>query len=71
MRKLLCWVFGHQYAEIMRLSDFCHLVGCVRCKKRWGMNTAVHALVEWDMQLEDFHRSMGPVARKRSTKKGI
>lgn len=58
-RKLKCFLFGHQYAEIKRLSDYSHLIGCVRCKQRWGMNTFVHALVPWDMELEDFHRSMG------------
>lgn len=66
IKSFLCLIFGHRYAEIIRLSDYTHLIGCVRCKRRWGMNTDVQALIPWDMELEDVHRVMGHFENPRS-----
>lgn len=54
--------FGvHKYGYIIRLSDSCHLIECVICKKRFSINTSCHILLEWDLELEDLHRSMGHI----------
>jgi len=52
--------FGiHKYYKIRRLSDYSHLLGCELCEKRFSMNTSMKVLLDWDQELEDFHRYMG------------
>lgn len=58
-RILSCSIGSHNYYEVRRLNNCCHLIGCRDCSKLWGMNTTVHALVSWDSELEDQHRLMG------------
>lgn len=52
--------FGiHKYYEIQRLGKFSHLLGCSYCKKKFAINTEAGILLPWDLELENFHRSMG------------
>lgn len=59
MRKILCYVFGHKYYLIKKLSRTTRKVGCKRCGKVWGMNDDVQALVDWDDELEEFYKEFG------------
>lgn len=45
--------------RIKRLNRYCHLLGCVRCKRRFGMHTGERLLIPWSLELEDHHRFMG------------
>lgn len=54
--------FGiHKYYYVQRLSQNCHQFECCICKKLFGVNTSCHVLIEWDLELEDFHKSMGHI----------
>lgn len=44
----LCWLFGHKYRRIARVSASADKVGCSRCGREWGMHHGVRALVPWD-----------------------
>ena len=49
----------HKYVYMRRLSNSSHLLGCQFCRKRFVMNTWTKSLIDWDMELEDFHVEMG------------
>lgn len=53
-------LFGvHKYVYVKRLGQFSHMLRCAICAKKFCMNTSVRALLPWDQEMEDFHRSMG------------
>lgn len=59
MKRFLCAIFGHQYASIREFGYGQRMVGCVRCKSRWGMHDGVRALVPWDGELEQMYKDHG------------
>ena len=62
IRHLFGFIFGfHEYSYLFRLSKNCHMLECTICKKKYVMNTSVQVLLEWDQELEDFHREMGHI----------
>jgi len=52
---LKCRFFGHKYYLIKPLSSQTDLVGCERCKKKFGMNHSIRVLLPWDRELEKFY----------------
>jgi hypothetical protein len=52
---LKCRLFGHKYYLIKPLSSQTDLVGCERCKKKFGMNHSIRVLLPWDRELEKFY----------------
>lgn len=47
-KTLLCWLLGHRYFRIAKVSPSADRVGCHRCGQQWGMHHGVRALVPWD-----------------------
>jgi len=55
-------IFGiHKYYEIMRLSCSCHLLGCRFCNKKFALSTSAKVILDWDLEIEDFHRERGHI----------
>ena len=52
MRRLLCYLIGHDYYIIKELVRSFRKVGCRRCKKEWLMGDHTRSLVEWDNTFE-------------------
>lgn len=55
MDKLKHLLGIHKYSYIRRLSRDAHQIKCLICQKLFAMNTSVHVLLEWDLELEDFY----------------
>lgn len=53
MKKLLCWLGGHDYYEIERYSPTMRKLGCRRCPGKWGMQDQARTVIEWDADLEE------------------
>lgn len=59
MKRILCWIFGHRYALVKKLTPYSRKVGCVRCRCAWGMNDDARALIPWDSELEGLYEVLG------------
>jgi hypothetical protein len=54
MSGLLCFLFGHDWYLIARITGRSRHVGCHRCGRQWGMNDDARALLPWG-DVADFH----------------
>jgi len=57
--KIVCGLFGHKYHVLIKLNPGARKVGCVRCRKCWGMHDPTKSLIEWDSDLENMYKSFG------------
>lgn len=48
VKKLICWLFGHNYMYYREFSYTSRCVKCPRCNRFWAMNDEVKALIPWD-----------------------
>jgi len=55
MKKIICWLIGHQYKVAKAFSYSSRAVFCKRCRSVWGMNDEVRAIVPWDGELSKLH----------------
>jgi hypothetical protein len=51
---LLCWLLGHDWYLIAKITGHSRHVGCNRCGRQWGMNDDARALLPWS-EVADFH----------------
>ena len=58
MRRIFCLIFGHKYFRVKQLTDDSLLVGCKRCKKYYGMNKSVCAILPFDKEMEEMYRKV-------------
>ena len=56
--KILCFFGKHDLMEVARLSSVSHLIGCIRCKKMFAMNTDVRTFLPFDLSFHDHYRMM-------------
>jgi hypothetical protein len=59
MKALLCRILGHRYYAARHFSPTHRIVGCLRCKKLWGMHDEARAFVPWDDDLTQLFKD-GP-----------
>lgn len=59
IKKLVCWVVGHDYFLIKKLTRQSRKLGCRRCNKCFGMNDDVRAVIDWDQDCENMYELMG------------
>lgn len=50
VKKLICWMFGHNYGIVRRFSSTTRCLWCIRCQEFFAMNDRVKALVPWDTE---------------------
>lgn len=51
LKKLTCFIFGHDYFLIQRMTEWSRRIGCRRCEKTFGMNDNVRCVIPWDDEL--------------------
>mgnify|MGYP000928691747 CR=1 FL=1 len=71
MKRLTCWLFGHQFEVWQHFSRSTRRVICHRCGGSWGMHDGMQAFVPWDAEIEEIYTLMGhrvrPMPRATST----
>jgi Prophage protein (DUF1660) len=55
MKKLICFIFGHQYRLLRKITDATREVKCKRCKVEFGMNDTTQSIFEMDEDLRIAH----------------
>lgn len=63
IKRLICWVFGHQYYVVQSFRFGHRKVGCARCQRYFAMHDGCRMLLDWDDDFEKFYRSMYDLAR--------
>lgn len=53
-----CFIFGHKYKFVERISDQSDKVECTRCGKLFAINYNVRVILPWDRELEKFYEQM-------------
>lgn len=58
MKKIICYLFGHKYTLLRKISATTRELKCSRCKKEFGMNDAAKAVIPLDFELKELHNSV-------------
>lgn len=59
LRRLFCFLLGHEFFVVQRFSPQSRRVGCHNCDGDWGMNDDARALVRWGPEFEAMYRERG------------
>jgi len=59
--NIFCFLLGHKYKVIQRVSKTSRRVKCNRCSKEGGMNDSTQSLVKWDSELEEMYQEQGHI----------
>lgn len=59
MKRWICWVFGHKFFVVKRLTVWSRKIGCWRCGQCFGMNDDARAIIPWDDELEAMYELIG------------
>ncbi len=59
MKRVICWIIGHNYRTRQVFSPESRRVCCPRCGGDWAMNDRVRVLVPWSGEFEQFYRDFG------------
>lgn len=70
LRKLYCFVFGHDMYVWQELKPWSRRVCCDHCGGDWGMNDNVQAMIKWDDDLQSLYEWQGIKIRPRTAPKG-
>lgn len=65
LKRLWCWLSGHDYYVLQRFSSYSRRVCCDRCGGDWAMNDEVRAIIPWSKEIEDIYRVQGHGILKR------
>jgi hypothetical protein len=57
--RFICWLIGHDFFLIKRLTSWSRKIGCRRCGRCFGMNDDARAVIPWDYELEETYQMMG------------
>lgn len=60
MKKLFCFLFGHKYRLVKKITKSIYELDCKRCGCEFGMNTSVQALLPLDAELKSLHEELKP-----------
>jgi hypothetical protein len=58
MKKLICAIFGHRYRLLRQISPTIQELNCSRCKKEFGINHTVKAVLPMDDELRKLHNDI-------------
>lgn len=61
MKRLWCFLFGHDYKVLRVMNRGARKLGCPRCLGTWGMHDATRTVVPWDTDLEAMYAPGGPL----------
>lgn len=56
LKKLICFIFGHQYRLLRKISDTTREIKCKRCKAEFGMNDDCKVVLPMDDDLRQAHK---------------
>ncbi len=59
MIKLLCFIFGHKYFLVQKLTPQSRRVCCHRCSRSFAMNDDVETVIDWDASFHRLYQSHG------------
>lgn len=48
IKRLICWLFGHDLKVIKKLSIQCEKLFCIRCRRYFAINHNVRAFLPYD-----------------------
>lgn len=63
MKRILCWLFGHQFYLVKKLTRTSRKIACTRCGQAFGMNDDAHAVIPWDHELDAMYEVIGVDAK--------
>jgi len=55
MKKLICFLFGHKYKLLRKISSTTREIKCKRCKVEFGMNDTTQSVFPMDADLRSAH----------------
>lgn len=58
--KAKCYLFGHKFKPDIYYDENVQKINCERCKKKFGINHQMKALIEWDEELESVMKLIYP-----------
>ena len=53
--KIVCLLLGHRYYVVQNFSAYSRRIACERCKKSFGMNDQVQAVIPWCEDLSEMY----------------
>lgn len=53
MRKIICYVFGHKYKVLRRITNTIRELKCERCRKEFAMNDDVRCVLPLSIDLKE------------------
>ena len=56
LRRLVCWLIGHELWEVEVLSERSSRVRCNACPGQWIYNRECDAWLPWTPEIEEFYR---------------
>ena len=56
MKRIICFIFGHKFRLLRRISPTTRELKCKRCKKEFGMNDDVKVILPMDYELRELHK---------------
>jgi hypothetical protein len=54
-----CLFFGHKYVTTQKLSPTSRRIACTRCRRMFGMNDEVRAVIDWSGELHKMYERFG------------
>lgn len=60
MKKIICFIFGHNYYMTEKWSNTARRVGCKRCNGDWAMHDPTKSLVEMNGEFADMYKTKYP-----------
>jgi uncharacterized protein YbaR (Trm112 family) len=58
MKRIICYLFGHQYRISRRITSEITELFCYRCKNQFAIHTGVKTLLPLDMELFEMHNEI-------------
>lgn len=52
MKKIICWLFGHELLTVHYCSNYSEKLVCTKCKRYYGMNHDVRVFIPWNEGLK-------------------
>lgn len=59
MKPLVCYLLGHKFVLVKKLTPHSRKLGCTRCRQMFGMNDDARAVIPWDHELEAMYALIG------------
>jgi len=59
VRCIKCATGHHKYIVVQELTGNSRRIACLHCRRSWGMNDSVRAVLPWDYELAGCYSAMG------------